>query len=207
MRNKENYNYYNEFLQMTDYIIKSVNIFKDFMANFKKEELESVINDVHSLENSSDVRVHKMKNHLIKDFLPPVDREDIVLICNKLDDIEDGIDEALINIKILDIEKINIEVLEQIDILVQCCDAVKELFLDLKNFKDTDLINKKSSQVNNLEEIGDRIYEKLMSSLYLTQKNPIELIKWTTIYNCIEETIDSCEEIADCIEEVAMKNS
>ena len=207
MKSKETYNYYNEFLVMSDCIVQSAEMFKEFIGNFNKEELEITINNVHNLENKSDIRVHKMKNYLIKDFLPPIDREDLVLICNKLDDIEDGIDEALINIKILNIKKINLEIMEQIDILVQCCYAVKELIQDLKNFKDTDLINKKSSQVNNLEEVGDRIYEKLMSSLYINQKDPIELIKWTTIYNCIEETIDSCEEIADCIEEVAMKNS
>ena len=145
--------------------------------------------------------------YLTKDFLPPIDREDIALISNKLDDIEDGIDEILINVKILDITEIKPEVIELINILVKCCEAVKDMFMNFNNLKNIELINQKFIQLNKMEELGDRVYEKLMTILYKTEKNPINLIKWTNIYNCLEETIDSCEEIGDCIEDVVMKNS
>ena len=82
-----------------------------------------------------------------------------------------------------------------------------EMFLDFKNIKNIDLIKEKVIQVNKLEELGDRTYEKLMTMLYTNEKNPIDLIKWTNIYNCLENTIDSCEEISSCIEDVIIKNS
>ena len=81
------------------------------------------------------------------------------------------------------------------------------MFLNLNNFKDVELINKKIIQINRLEEHGDRIYEKIMSSLYRECKDPIDIIKWTKIYNCLEETIDICEEVSDCIADTVMKNS
>lgn len=207
MKNKEKYNYFNEFITLTDYIVESANTLKDIMNSFNVEKLNTDIHDVHRLENEADKIVHKMMSYLIKDFLPPIDREDISLIINKLDDIEDGIDEALINVKILDIKEIKKEVIELIDILVLCCMSVKEMFVDFKNIKNIDSINKKVIQVNKLEELGDSTYEKLMSELYINEKNPIELIKWTNIYNCLENTIDSCEEISGCIEDVVIKNS
>ena len=46
-----------------------------------------------------------------------------------------------------------------------------------------------------------------MSNLYKEEKDPIELMKWTNLYNCFENTIDSCEQISDCIQDVIMKNS
>ena len=92
---KENYNYFNEFITLTDYIVQSANTLKDIMENFNVEKLNVDIHEVHNLENEADKIVHKMRNYLIKDFLPPIDREDIALIINKLDDIEDGIDEIL----------------------------------------------------------------------------------------------------------------
>ena len=207
MKKKEDYNYFNEFITLTDYIVKSANTLKDIMINFDIEKLDNDINEVHKLENEADEIVHKMRRYLIKDFLPPIDREDIALISHKLDDIEDGIDEVLINVKILDIISINPDVIELIDILVLCTEAVKDIFLNFNNFKNTELINQKVIHVNKLEEHGDRIFEKLMSSLYKNEKDPISLIKWTNIYNCLEETIDRCEEIGDCIEDVVMKNS
>ena len=96
---------------------------------------------------------------------------------------------------------------ELIDILITCCNAINDMFLNLNHFKDIELINKKIIQVNRLEEQGDRIYEKLISSLYKDSKNPIEVIKWTKIYNCLEDTIDICEEVSDCIADTIMKNS
>ena len=207
MRNKEKYNYFDEYIELSECIVKSANTLKDIMKNFDVNKLDKDITEVHKLENDADQIIHKMRNYLIKDFLPPIDREDVALIGNKLDDIEDGIDEILINVKILDITEIKPEVIELIDILVMCCVAVKDIFIDFNNFKNVELINQKVVQVNKLEELGDRAYEKLMTLLYKNEKNPINLIKWTSIYNCLEETIDSCEGIGDCIEDVVMKNS
>ena len=207
MSKKENYDYFKEFITATDYIVKSADTLKDIMENFNFEKLNTDIHEVHRMENDADEIVHKMRSYLIKDFLPPIDREDIALIINKLDNIEDGIDEALINIKILDIEVVKPEVLELIDLLVMCCRAVKDVFINLNNFKNVELINEKVVEINRLEDLGDRAYEKAMTSLYKNEQNPIELIKWTNIYNCLEETIDSCEIIGDCIEDVIMKNS
>ena len=207
MGKKENYNYFNEFILLTDYIVKSANTLKEIMENFDKNVLDTDITEIHKLENEADHIVHKMREYLIKDFLPPIDREDVILIANKLDNIEDGIDEILINTKILAIDNIHGDVIELIYILVKCCEAVREIFLDFNNFKKIDLIKERTINVNNLEEEGDRTYEKLMSKLYRNEKDPIELIKWTNIYNCLEATIDCCEEVADCVDEVVMKNS
>ena len=207
MKKKENYNYFKEFILITDYIVQSANTLKEIMENFDKNMLDTDITEIHKLENEADHIVHKMKEYLIKDFLPPIEREDIVAIINRLDNIEDGIDEILINTKILDIKEIKQEVIELIYILIKCTEAVREIFLDFNNFKKVELIKEKTIKVNNLEEQGDRIYEKLMFTLYKNETNPIDLIKWTNIYNCLEETIDCCEEIADYVDEVVMKNS
>ena len=207
MSKKERLNYFNEFIEMTDCIVKSANILKEIIEHYDVDKLEEDINEVHNLENESDLKVHSIRNNLIKDFLPPIDREDIALISNKLDNIEDGIDETLINFKILDIKKIKTEVIELIDVLIVCCNAVNDMFLNLSNFKDTELILQKTVQINKLEEQGDRIFEKIVTSLYKHEKDPINIIKWTRIYNCLEQTIDVCEEVSDCIADTVMKNS
>ena len=85
MSKKEDYNYFNEFIKVTGYIVESSNTLKDIMENFNYEKLNTDIHEVHRLENESDKIVHKMRGYLIKDFLPPIDREDIAEIINKLD--------------------------------------------------------------------------------------------------------------------------
>ena len=207
MSKKERFNYFNEFIAITEYIVKSASVLKEIVNDYNLTKLDERINEVHLLENKADHRVHLIRNNLIKDFLPPIDREDIAVISKKLDNIEDGIDEILINFKILNIKTIKKDVLELVDILNICCDAVKDMFLNLNNFKDIELINKKVIQINKLEEQGDRVYEKITTLLYKDEKDPINVIKWTKIYNCLEATIDVCEDISDCIADTVMKNS
>ena len=204
---KEKYNYFNEFIDLTDYIVKSADILKDMIDNYDLEKLDKSIEEIHKLEHSSDRIVHKMREYLIKDFLPPIDREDIATIANKLDDIEDGIDEIAINIRIFNVKKIREDSLDIVDIVVKSANAVKGVFEVLSNLKDIETIKSKVIVVNRLEEQGDRTYERIMSNLYKEEKDPIELMKWTNLYNCFENTIDSCEQISDCIQDVIMKNS
>lgn len=204
---KEKYNYFNEFIDLTDYIVKSADILKEMLENYDLEKLDKSIEEIHKLEHSSDRIVHKMREYLIKDFLPPIDREDIATIANKLDDIEDGIDEIAINIRIFNVKKIREDSLDIVDIVVKSVNAVKGVFEALNNLKDIETIRSKVIVVNRLEEQGDRTYERIMSNLYKEEKDPIELMKWTNLYNCFENTIDSCEQISDCIQDVIMKNS
>ena len=104
MKKKEKYNYFEEFIKITEYIEESSNKLKELMNDYNVENLDRSIEEIHKLEHSSDKVVHKMRENLIKDFLPPIEREDIAVIVNKLDDIEDGIDEIAIDFKILNIK-------------------------------------------------------------------------------------------------------
>ena len=164
------------------------------------------INNVHKLENLADDKLHNMREYLIKDFLPPIDREDIILIGHRLDDIEDFLDEILLNFNILNITKIKYDIYEFLDLLLDCCKKVKEAFINFKNMKKYSKVKEKIVEVNNIEEQGDKMFEKIMKKLYEEEKSPIEIIKWTTIYNCIENTIDACERVCDELENVIVKN-
>ena len=207
MKKKEKYSYFEEFIKLAEHIEESSNKLKELMNDYNEENLDKSIEEIHKLEHSSDRIVHKMRKFLIKDFLPPIEREDIAVIVNKLDDIEDGIDEIAIDFKIINIEYIKQDTLEIIDILVKATTAVKGIFEKLSDLKHPELVEEKLVIVNRLEEQGDRVYEKIISNLYKEEKDPIELIKWVNIYKGFEETIDSCEQISDCIQDVIMKNS
>lgn len=207
MKKKEEYNYFDEFATSSKYIVSSAEILKETLVNYSEEKLEENIVKVHKLENEADQALHKMRNHLIKDFLPPIDREDIVLIGHRLDDIEDYIDEILINFNILNIKTVREDAVEFTELLIECAKSVEDALENFKNFKKVELVKEKAIAINVLEEKADKLFEKVMKKLYKEENNPVEIIKWTTIYNCMENATDACEKIADCLEDVVMKNS
>lgn len=207
MKKKETYNYYDEFIKNSEYIVKSATILKETLKDYNQESLQKNIVEVHKLENEADGALHKMRNYLVKDFLPPIDREDIILMGHKLDDIEDHIDEILINLNIYHIEKIREEMIEFTEILLEACESVKHALEEFKNSKKFDIVKQKTIEINQLEEKGDRIFEKAMKRLYSTEKDSLEVIRWTEMFRCLEDAVDSCEHLADSIEDVIMKNS
>lgn len=207
MKKKEEYNYFDEFVKNSKYIVESAEILKETIKNYSVEKLEENITRVHKLENDADKTLHDMRAFLIKDFLPPIDREDIVLIGHRLDDIEDFIDEILINFNILNITSVREDALEFTELLIECANSVKDALENFENFKKAELVKEKTIAINVLEEKADRTFEKAMKKLYKEETDPVEIIKWTTIYNCMENTTDACEKIADCLEDVVMKNS
>ena len=203
---KEKYNYFDEFIAMSEEIVLSAQILKETLNKFDLNLLEENSEKVHELENEADKRVHQIENRLIKDFITPIDREDISLIGNRLDDIEDDIDEILINFKILNIDKIRTGINELTDLLIVCTNVVKDICLNLKNFKKIELIREKIVEINKLEEQGDRKFEKFMKDLYQNETNSVEIIKWTSIYKCFENAFDDCEKLGDFVDDVVMKN-
>ena len=207
MKKKEEYSYFDEFVNNSKYVVESAEILKRTLKNYDQEKLEQSIKKVHGLENEADRALHKMRNYLIKDFLPPIDREDIVLIGHRLDDLEDGIDEILINFNILNITSVREDAIEFAELLIECVMSVKDALENFKNFKKADIVKEKSIAINVLEEKADRLYERAMKNLYKEEKDPIEIIKWTTIYNCLENSTDACEKLGDSLEDVVMKNS
>ncbi len=206
-KKKEEYNYFDEYIKGADIALESSKMLKLAIENYDLNKLEEEITKVHKLENDADKLIHDMRNYLIKDFLPPIDREDIVILGHRLDDIEDYIDEVLINFNILNIEKIREEAHEFTQLLIEATSAVKDAFVNFKNFKKVEPIKEKVIAINVLEDKGDRLYEKAMKRLYKEEKDAIEIIKWTSIFDCFENAMDACEQVADEMADVIMKNS
>ena len=161
-KKKEEYNYFDEYIKGADIALESSKMLKLAIENYDLNKLEEEITKVHKLENDADKLIHDMRNYLIKDFLPPIDREDIVLIGHRLDDVEDCIDEILINFNILNIKIMRDDVVEFTDLLIECAKSVKDALEDFRNFKKADSVKAKVIAINELEEKADRLYEKVM---------------------------------------------
>ena len=203
---KQELNYYDEFIKNIEIAYQISNILKEYIDKFKTEDSEEIEQKVHKLENDADYNLHNLKNYLVKDFLPPIDREDIIILVNKIDDVIDNLDEIVIDFNILNVTDLREDINDFIDLICKITIKLKDMMNYFKNMKKYDETKKIIIDINNLEEQGDKLFENAIKNLYNTQKDAIEILKWHKIYECIENSIDSCESVADCVEEVLMKN-
>jgi len=206
-KKKEEFNYFDEFVKSTNFAVEATLKLKEYLYNFNSENVETEMKVIHEIENNADKNLHELKNYLLKDFLPPIDREDIINIAHKIDDIVDEIDEVIIDINILNVTEIKNDVKISISLLETTTQKVYNLVQEFKNMKKSKEIKEQIIEVNKLEEQADRLYENAIKELYKNETNAIEILKWSNIYKTIEECFDACENVADCIEEVIMKNS
>ena len=204
---ENNFDYYDEFVKNANIALEISTILKKHAENFEINNSTEIEKKVHRLENEADKNLHEIMDYLAKDFLPPLEREDIVLLVNKIDDIIDYLDEIAINFNILNIVVLRENFLEFMDIFYKLSILLKEMLEKFKDKKKHEEVNKYIIEINNIEESGDRLYENSIKSLFKTETNPIEVIKWNTIYNTLEDGIDSFESVANTIGEIILKNT
>lgn len=204
---KEKLNYFEEFVKCIEFSVKEVNLLKEILEDFNKKTLGENIERMHILEHSADMQKHNLMEYLLKDFIPPMEREDIVDLCHKIDNVTDNIEEILIDFYILDIENLKEEITEYIELLIKSCNSCYNLMIEFKNYKKNKNIFDIIIEINNLEEQADKLYIKNMRNLYKQNENAKDIIIWTKIYNCFEKCFDSCEGVADTVETTILKNS
>lgn len=207
MAKTKNYNYFDKFVELVDYSCKCAEILNSTLANFDVNKINEKLEELHSIEHAGDLAKHEMTTQLATEFIAPIEREDIVKLSQEIDDITDAVEDVLIKIHMFNVTTIKPEVSEFTALITQCCNGLKIALQEFSNFKKSTTLREKIIEVNHLEEAGDRLYYSTVHNLYVNSKDPVELLVWTEIFDYLEKCCDSCEEAADVIESIVMKNS
>ncbi|MEY4008347.1 MAG: hypothetical protein RLZZ467_1414, partial [Gemmatimonadota bacterium] len=64
-----------------------------------------------------------------------------------------------------------------------------------------------TAQIKELEERADAAYAEAIGQLFAGTPDPITVIKWKEIYDNLEHAVDECEDVANVLESISLKNS
>ena len=180
---------------------------KEDFTDFDPSRLAVRIEEMHHIEHTADIAKHELMEKLMKEFITPIDREDILELSNALDDVTDSLEDVLLQLYMFGIISLREDSLTFAAIINDCCHALKKLMLEFENFRKSKVIKDMIIEINHLEENGDRLYTEAMHRLYTKTPDTLEVLSWTTIYNCMEKCCDKCEDAADVVEAVILKYS
>ena len=207
MKRGNSFDYFGFFNDMIDVGCRSSETLLEILKDFDNAKLEEYKERMHEVENGADKLKHKMTEHLMSEFLPPIDRADISTISNKLDDICDFTEDVVLYLYINDVKTCRPEAVQLCEVIIKMCGILKECLSDFRNFRKNAKLKRYIVSLKDMEEEGDRIYIRAMRKLMTDGSDLTEVIAWREIFLRLEDCCDAIEDVADSLEEVILKNS
>jgi uncharacterized protein Yka (UPF0111/DUF47 family) len=208
MQNKKQERYYQIFVEMSTISCDAARLLDEILRNFDPDQVEDYIVKMHAIEHSGDVARHAMVKLLAKEFITPIEREDIMEMSMSIDQVTDKIEDVLQKMYMYNIKSIRQDAIKTAEILIECTEAVKLALEEFYNFKKSRTIGDQLIEINRLEEVGDKIYMENTRNVFTDPDiSPLEAFAWSHIFHYMEDVFDACEDTSDVIEDVIMKNS
>lgn len=199
--------YFENLINAAECACKAADYLVECMTQYQTENIKAMLNAMHELEHAGDTKKHEMEAALAKAFVTPVDREDLALISQNIDEVTDSIEEVLQAFYMYRIKTITPEAVEFAKKLAECCKLMKQMLGEFINFKKPEKLHKLVIDLNHMEEECDVLYIESTMMLEERCENALEVISWREIYNRMENCADACEHIGDSVDMVVMKNS
>lgn len=161
------------------------------------------LREIKELEHEGDRLTREVVDLLNRTFVTPFDRDDLYRLASALDDICDHIDEAAGNIAGYGVEEVRPYAKEQAQVILRSAEKLHQAVGRLDGFHDA---GRELHALRDLEDEGDRLNRDAVSALFASGDDPIAIIRWKDIHEQLEEAVDACENAADVLEAILVKN-
>ena len=158
MKKKEVNYYFKTFVELFKYTKDAAMYLDNVVSNFDKGITEKQKDEMHQIEHSADLCLHDALAKLAKEFITPIENDDILAIIKAIDDATDVIEETLIKMYIHNITVLPMATKEFTKIIVRECLAVEALLEEFPNYKKSDTIKNKIMEVLDIESEGDNLF-------------------------------------------------
>jgi len=167
------------------------------------EGTDAGVRRIKELEHEGDRLTHEVIDLLNRTFVTPFDRDDMYRLATALDDVCDFVDDAAGKIAGYGVREVRRPATEQARVIHSSAGKLREAIAELEGFKDS---RRELIELRELEDVGDRIAREAISELFSGGVDAIELVRWKDIYEQLEEAVDACENAADVLEAILVKN-
>jgi uncharacterized protein len=184
-------------------LVEATSALVEFMSNYKTDG-QSISKVIKDLEHRGDQITHKLFTILDKTFVTPLDPEDISRLTSAIDEVLDATEGVTNRFVLFKVQEPTPYMLELAKVLLSASKEVKLLVSRIRNINNANDLIDHSKTIVNYEHQADTIYRTAIAELFGTN-NPIEIIKLKEIYETLEGALDRCADVADVVEDIALK--
>lgn len=194
--------FFDRFTEVTDNLQEAARALADLSNDYT--HVEEKVKQIKDLEHKGDDLTHRLMMKLNQTFITPFDREDIHSLISKLDDVLDMMDAVTTRLALYKIKTLRPGVKELAGILVR---ATHEIHEAVSHLETHDGVLDRCIEINSLENEADSVVRSSIAKLFEEETDPIMIIKWKEILEVLEIAADKCEDVANILETVVLKNA
>ena len=187
-----------------DVVVEGAEELLDLTKDFKDVAVKR--DKIKDIEHKGDEIVHEIADALNRTFVTPIDHDDLSKLASRLDDILDYIEAASHRMWSYEIKSVHPDMLRLSEVILASAKEVRHAVYDLREFKNKEEIFEHCIEVNRLENVGDDITHVAVAGLFKNY-DAVDIIKMKEIMEHLEMATDKCEDAADVIKDVFVKNS
>lgn len=205
MKKKNNY-FYDSFTNLMDYALEAMSILTKGLEDFQNINLLEFKNNVHKVEHEADVLKHEYEEKLAKEFITPIDREDIFVLYDNIDDLIDSIDEVSYKLYLRNYTLLPNNLNIMIEKSYEAIKSLKEIFVNFRNIDKKSIMDPLINKVIVIEEEMDKIYEENVHDLYVESNDYDKNRTFEKVYSYFEYITDKCRDVCKTILIIMYKN-
>ena len=175
-------------------------------ATSRLETLPERAKRLERLEHDGDQLTHELMAKLNRTFITPFDREDIHRLVSDLDDVLDLMEAVTERFILFKIRQIMPPAVAIAKVIQQQVEELHRVLPKLRRMRHEQVMPH-CIEINRLENVGDRLLRDAFAMLFDGAPDPIVVIKWRELYELLEMATDKCEDVANTIEGLVLKNA
>jgi len=172
------------------------------LSNFT--DVEKQVRNLHAIEHYGDKLTHEIMRELNETFVTPLDREDIIGLASRIDDVTDVAYDVAELVHLYKVRSVRPAAIRQTGTLVSATKEMVAMMDQLQALKD---LEPHWIKLHTFENEGDQIFREAMGELFEKEHDAIEIVKWKDIHSLIENALDRCEDVANIVETIKIKHS
>ena len=165
--------------------------------------LAELSDSIEQLHRESGAAVRELDVGADRMFIPPMDRGDIHLLSiglGRVVDIIGGTARRAVSLRATERRE---DAVSLARILLR---AVQEIEAAVGHMRDGEEVLAHCRAIKGAEKDADAVWEAAVSGLFDDDANPIEVLRWKTLYDQLEEAVDACDDIANGLETITVKH-
>lgn len=186
-------------------VVEAAQALVDLLEHY--QDVSGKVQRLADLEHRGDTITHELMARLHRTFVTPLDREDISLIGEHIDDVVDLIEGSATAMMVYRIKEPTPYALKLGQVILKAAIEVNNAVRMLRDRKQYRNILGICVELNRLENEADVVLRSALVDLFENGTDVYDLIKWRELYESLETATDRCEDIANALEGIVLKNA